>query len=195
MSDQPQESAKQPDPEALRASRIKLLTLIAIAFVPIFIAYIAYFQFPAMAPSGTTNQGELVWPVVDGNSIDSTLEALDNWALIQPVSTDCAEDCRQMMYLSRQVVAGLGKNTDRVQRVLVSDASLSGELAEYVAAEHRDALVIEADTAILEGITGLKPVLFLMDPNGNIMMFYPLDKAGKPMLKDLKHLLKISNIG
>jgi hypothetical protein len=27
------------------------------------------------------------------------------------------------------------------------------------------------------------------------MMLYSLDKAGKPMLRDLKHLLKISNIG
>jgi hypothetical protein len=34
-----------------------------------------------------------------------------------------------------------------------------------------------------------------MDPNGNIMMFYTLDKAGKLMLKDVKHLLKASNIG
>ena len=195
MSDRAEESAIQPGPDALRTSRIKLLTLIAIAFVPIFIAYVAYFQFPAMAPSGTTNQGELIWPVVDGNSIDSRLENLENWALIQPLGADCGEDCRQMMYLSRQVVTGLGKNTDRVQRVLVSSSSLSQELAGHVTEEHKDALVIEADTSRLKGITGLEPVLFLMDPNGNIMMYYSLDKAGKPMLKDLKHLLKISNIG
>ncbi|MBL6690179.1 MAG: hypothetical protein ISP91_07285 [Pseudomonadales bacterium] len=195
MSDQAGESATQSGPDELRASRIKLLTLIAIAFVPIFIAYIAYFQFPAIAPSGTTNQGQLVWPVVDGNGIDPMLAELENWALIQPLADDCAEDCRQMMYLSRQVVTGLGKNTDRVQRVLLSESSLPEELASHVSVEHKDALVIEADTSLFQNITRLEPVLFLMDPNGNIMMYYSLDKAGKPMLKDLKHLLKISNIG
>ena len=32
--------------------------------------------------------------------------------------------------------------------------------------------------------------IYLMDPLGNILMFYTLDKAGKPMLKDIKFLLK-----
>lgn len=100
-----------------------------------------------------------------------------------------------MMYLSRQVVTALGKNTDRVQRVLLSPVALESELAAHVAAEHRDAMVIQAGTELLNGITETEPVLFLMDPNGNIMMFFNMEKAGKPMLKDLKHLLKISNIG
>ncbi len=189
------EQSTEHSAEALRSSRIKLLTLIAIAFVPIFIAYIAYFQFPALAPTGTTNQGELVWPVVEGNGIDPQLEALENWALIQPLDAQCSEDCRQMMYLSRQVVTALGKNTDRVQRVLLSPVALESELAAHVAQEHRDAMVIQAGTELLNGITETQPVLFLMDPNGNIMMFFNMEKAGKPMLKDLKHLLKISNIG
>lgn len=195
MSDSANEQIKETSAEALRASRIKLLSLIAIAFVPIFIAYIAYFYFPSMAPSGSTNQGHLVWPVVEGNSVDPSLEALETWALIQPVDTECLGDCREMMYLSRQVVTGLGKNTDRVKRVLLSPSELSDGLSEYVRAEHRDALVIQSSTSIFAEITEIRPVLFLMDPNGNIMMFYSMDKAGKPMLKDLKHLLKISNIG
>jgi hypothetical protein len=50
-------------------------------------------------------------------------------------------------------------------------------------------------TTIKRVAAGDGPVLLLMDPNHNVMMLYSLDKAGKPMLRDLKHLLKISNIG
>ena len=55
-----------------------------------------------------------------------------------------------------------------------------------------------AISALVEPLLGREPdgaYILLMDPNGNIMMFYTLDKAGKLMLKDVKHLLKASNIG
>ncbi len=195
MNERPNRLNSERPPEAVRSGRVKLLALMAIALVPIFIACITYFQFPALAPMGRTNQGELVWPVVQGNGIALQLEALETWALIQPVDANCRDDCRQMLYLSRQVVAGLGKDASRVTRVLLSRNSLSEEFGRHIAREHRDALIVQSGTDILNGIIGLRPVLFLMDPNGNIMMYYPMDKAGKPMLRDLKHLLKISNIG
>ena len=37
--------------------------------------------------------------------------------------------------------------------------------------------------------------IYLVDPLGNIMMYYGFDFAGKELLKDLKKLLKNSNIG
>ena len=195
MNERPNRLNSERPPEAVRSGRVKLLALMTVALVPIFIACITYFQFPALAPMGRTNQGELVWPVVPGNGIAPQLEALETWALIQPVDSNCRDDCRQMLYLSRQVVAGLGKDASRVTRVLLSRNSLSEEFGWHVTREHRDALIVQSGTDILNGITHLRPVLFLMDPNGNIMMYYPMDKAGKPMLRDLKHLLKISNIG
>lgn len=182
-------------PGAVRSGRARLLILVAIAFVPVLVAYLAYFRFPALAPTGRTNQGELVWPVVPGKGIAPQLSALETWALIQPVDSSCRDDCRQMLYLSRQVVTGLGKDASRVTRVLLSPHPLSAELARHLRAEHRDTMIVRSGTGIPDGITRLRPVLFLMDPNGNIMMYYSIDKAGKPMLEDMKHLLKLSNIG
>ena len=37
--------------------------------------------------------------------------------------------------------------------------------------------------------------IYLVDPLGNIMMYYAKDFVGKQLLKDLKKLLKNSNIG
>ena len=51
------------------------------------------------------------------------------------------------------------------------------------------------DTESLSQVSLGRPGLFLRDPNGNVILFYPAKNAGKPMLKDLKHLLKLSNIG
>ena len=182
-------------PEAVKSSRNKMLVLFAIAFFPIFIAYAAFFFVPQWIPSGTTNQGELIQPPINGGDISQTLTAYDTWVLVQPVSSVCDEDCAQMLYLSRQVVKGLGKDSERVMRVIVSEAPLSQDFRALIDEEHSDVGMIRADTSLLSGDSRTTPALFLMDPNANIMMVYGLDEAGKPMMKDLKHLLRVSNIG
>jgi hypothetical protein len=69
------------------------------------------------------------------------------------------------------------------------------DLMEHLKGEHPDVKVVTGVTTFKPIVALDGPVLLLMDPNHNVMMLYSLDKAGKPMLRDLKHLLKISNIG
>ena len=120
------------DQAALKRSRAKLLTLIAIAFVPLFIAYAAYFYFPDWAPEGTTNQGELINPPLAGADYSEALAAPGNWTLVLPLVGDCSADCEQMLYLSRQIVIGLGKDAPRVKRALLAPASVSGPMSDWL---------------------------------------------------------------
>ncbi|WP_197685638.1 hypothetical protein [Vreelandella subglaciescola] len=39
-----------------------------------------------------------------------------------------------------------------------------------------------------------EPRIVLVDPFGNVMMHYGPEHSGKDMLKDLKHLLKLSKV-
>lgn len=185
----------EPTPEEIRASRTKLLTLIAIAFVPIMIAFLAFQYFPGWVPSGTTNQGELISPPINGAEISARLEKLESWGLLQPAGRACDSDCEQMLYLSRQVVTGLGKDAGRISRMLIVPGDLSDEFRDLLGREHPDVEVIAAETGLLDAVSEESPLLFLVDPNGNVMMYYSTEKAGKPMLRDLKHLLRLSNIG
>jgi hypothetical protein len=175
-------------------SRKRFIALLLIAFVPMFIAYASFFHFPDWAPTGTTNQGELVTPSVDGTTISEELATFSTWVLIQPIEGSCGDQCREMLYLSRQVVTGLGKDANRVQRVVLISID-TPDLLEHLVVEHPDVKVVSGMTTFKRVVSGDGPVLLLMDPNHNVMMLYRLDKAGKPMLRDLKHLLKISNIG
>ena len=181
------------DEGAQRRSRAKLLAIMAIAFVPLFIAYFGYFFAPDLAPRGTTNQGELILPPVSASDINETLGQKRQWTLILPVGSSCDADCEQLLYLSRQIVTGLGKDSSRVGRVVLSE-QVGQPLQTLLQQEHEDVQVLSGPQAPLTGVQS-EPALFLMDPNGNVMMYFTVDKAGKPMLKDLKHLLKISNIG
>ena len=187
-------SSSESSSGKLMASRKRFVALLLIAFVPMFIAYAAFFHFPNWAPTGTTNHGELVSPSLDGVTISSELADFDTWVLIQPVDGLCGDECRKMLYLSRQVITGLGKDANRVQRVVLISAD-TPDLVERLNGEHPDVKVVFGVTTVKPVVANDGPVLLLMDPNHNVMMLYSLEKAGKPMLRDLKHLLKISNIG
>ena len=189
----PNSSSESPSGK-LMASRKRFVALLLIAFVPMFIAYAAFFHFPNWAPTGTTNHGELVSPSVDGVTISSELADFDTWVLIQPVDGLCGYECLKMLYLSRQVITGLGKDANRVQRVVLISTE-TPDLVKHLNGEHPDVKVVFGVTTVKPVVANDGPLLLLMDPNHNVMMLYSLEKAGKPMLRDLKHLLKISNIG
>ena len=107
----------------------------------------------------------------------------------------------------RQVRLALSHRMDRVQRVLLL------ENAEQVAAElldeHPGLRVLQGDAdqyqqmvekinlALDQSEGGLQPgdAIYLIDPFANLMMRFPADLPPKKMLKDIKHLLKVSRIG
>ena len=189
----------QTNPPITKIGRIKLLVIISIAFVPIFTAYIVFLYFPEWLPDMTTNQGTLIQPPIVLHDIE--IESGRKWVLLIPVDSSCDEVCQRVLYLSRQTHIALGKNTSRVQRVILTEGRLSAEFEDLLKEEHSEVKVIDIGDNTAVRLKSLIPnglhhlIVFIMDPNGNVMMYYRPEQGGKPMLKDLKHLLKTSNIG
>lgn len=53
------------------------------------------------------------------------------------------------------------------------------------------------DASVFSKTTGDKatPQLWIIDPHGNLVLRYEPNVKGKDLLNDLRHLLKLSNIG
>jgi hypothetical protein len=59
-----------------------------------------------------------------------------------------------------------------------------------------DLTALYPDLVFLIGqVEALAPGIYIVDPLGNLVFHYALDAAGKPVLQDLKRLLKVSQIG
>ncbi len=175
-----------------RQNRRSLVILFAIGLVPVFIAFVVFFYFPQLMPTATTNKGELIAPPVQADALGLD-EFTGDWVLIIPVGSSCGTECEERLYLARQVNTALGRESSRVKRLVLWTSGAganNGVLDQYPDIE--TAFVPETK---LENALGSAERIYLMDPLGNIFMFYTLDKAGKPMLEDIKHLLKISSIG
>ncbi len=189
--------------------RIKFPPLIAI-FLSLFIAgWMAFYVFDIRSTSG--NYGSLVSPVK--KLTWSTLETIDgqsqqagfghNWTLLLFAGDDCTELCRSNLFYMRQLRTLLGRDTLRLQNVLITAQPLSETMKAYlrefpnmkVVQDYRDAALYRQFYIEGYGEVGATPKMYLVDPDQNLMMHYPAESDQNGVLEDIKKLLKLSRIG
>ena len=189
--------------------RVKFLALIGVFMSPFIIGWLALYVFEVRPSSG--NYGTLVTPV---KQLDwPTLETHDGevyeggfgrkWTLLLFNTDGCAEPCRSNLFYMRQLRILLGRDTPRLQNVLVSARPLSAEMQSWLA-DYPDLKVVEQgrDSELfrqfrLPGLeqVGSTPMLYLVDPDQNLMMYYPAEHDQDRVLEDIKKLMKVSQIG
>lgn len=203
-------SEQQPTREQVRRGRRTALLLFAIGFGPMIFATIMFYT-GWLNPAGHSNNGVLIQPPVPVSQLhlqDANGQPLTDrfgpkpegadWMLMV-VAGECDADCETLLYLARQVNIALGKNANRVDRAAYL-GSMSGDLAgrwqkDYGSMERLQKLD-NRQPVWPQGISpGQQPRILLVDPLGNVMMHYGTEHTGNDLLKDLKHLLKLSQIG
>lgn len=196
--------------QSIKNSRKKLLIVFGLFFGPLIIALIWYYGFGAVfLQRAATNHAPLVQPVVtlhpftnlllDQTKVDLT-RLKGKWTVVHRLGSSCDDTCQRSLYNTRQSRLALGKDSNRVQRLLIGS---NVNLLESAGAEHVDLGLVLRVSGGLD--TQLMPVVdsmmlgqddaLLVDPLGNIMMIIPADLDPSDLIKDLKKLLKLSKIG
>ncbi len=195
-----------------RRSRVQLVLIFVLFLIPPVSAWIAWQYLGEHGVDATTNAGTLVSPArplqigglhkADGTPlIDQDLRG--RWTYVVFAPGDCDKRCEEQLYLTRQIRVAMNKDMPRVQRLLVLANQPSAEFASRLAEQHADLHWVvrasEADALMQtfegDGFAPSGEQYFLVDPLGNLMMFYDLGVPAKGMMKDLQKLLKISQIG
>ena len=192
----------------MNKDQIKLLMVISIFIIPFVISYFLLEKYDSNQEWQTTNYGNFVNPALSINNIKikSSSDNISNtnslngkWTLIQFVDKECLKDCLETTYLLRQINTALGKDMNRVQRLLISDSKISTEILIKLQKLYPKLLVVNGSTNalynILSDILKTDTVVLLTDPTGNVILTYKKSFEGKKLLKDLKKLLKLSRIG
>jgi len=162
--------------------------------VPLFAAYVLYQSSRASAPWATTNKGTLVDPIVSVSDLGLTADenavsmgASGTWWLVTVSDGVCNGDCQQALHELRQLHVLLGRDASRVKRSLVELGVTQPEAS--LLQEYPDV------TGFAGPVHALVAGVYVVDPLGNVVLRYPYADAGKPVLDDLKQLLKVSHIG
>ena len=192
----------------MNKNQIKFLMVISVFIIPFVISYFLLDKYDSNQEWQTTNYGNFVNPALSINNIKikSSSDNISNtnslngkWTLIQFVHKECLKDCLETTYLLRQINTALGKDMNRVQRLLISDSKISIELLIKFQKLYPKLLVVNGSTNalynILSDILKTEEVVLLTDPTGNVILTYKEGFEGKKLLKDLKKLLKLSRIG
>ncbi len=202
-------SPKEEMPKKLLWHRVKFLALIIVFLSPFIGGWLALYVFDIKPTSG--NYGTLIAPV---KKLDwPRLETQDGnehvggfgrkWTLLLFAGDECAELCRSNLFYMRQLRTLLGRDTLRLQNVLISAQPLSDKTQIYlkefpnlkVVQDYRDPALYRQFELPEMGEVGATPKLYLVDPAQNLMMHYPAENDQNRVLEDIKKLLKLSQIG
>jgi len=189
--------------------RVKLMTLILVFISPFVGGWLALYVFEWRPSSG--NYGELIvpvrkleWPVletIDGEQLRQGFGR--KWVLVLFAGDACVDQCRNNIHYMRQIRTLLGRNSGRLQNVLIVGAPVDDALRDFLRQYPRFRVIGDnRDPALyrqfeLEGLgsVGSSARLYLVDPDQNLMMHFPADNDEYKVLDDLKKLLKLSQIG
>jgi len=216
-------SPDAPSIGAVHASRRKLLLILACFAIPLILATI-WLQILRVQGGtyGDTSRGELVVPArpfeafalqTQEGEVWGLDELRGRWSLLYLADGACEDACQQDLYHMRQVRLALNHRMDRVRRVVLPAAT--DPLPDTLVEEHPGLIILSGDAIARDGFVsqvkaaeadmhaergeeGTPPEfngIYLVDPNGNLMMRFSHDLDPRSMLKDLKHLLKVSRIG
>jgi len=204
-------------------NKISLALILLFFLGPIAIIWLIYNYNPGyFAPMSKSNYGEFISPPkkfkssglkdLQGNAI--TLQNLGGyWTYVYIDSSKCDQICQRNLYYQRQIRLLQGPEMGRVKALfVVTDNTGLGELKPNLknfpaltvatistkqVVEFKSQFEVSSSDSS-KGSSAMRRI-FLMDPKGQLMMFYNTNnepslnkKLAKGMYKDLKKLLKIN---
>ena len=126
------------------------------------------------------------------------------WTLVY-VDTACGPVCREKLDAMRWVRIALGENMRRVQRLFLATGGAEDTGLQQVRADYPDMLSARlsaeqtAELAPEFAVEGAPEpdagTIYLVDPLGNLMMYYPPEADPRDAIQDVQRLLKYSHIG
>jgi len=185
-----------------RRGRVQLLLIAAVFLGPLLLAGWLYFAGTGLQPAGRTNNGVLLEPIINISAAlpDSPLNAVNDgyWVLLYANDGICDDDCEFALYTLRQSRLMLGREMDRLERVFLHGETLPDTV---LLADEHPGLVALQDAALYGLINEKRPGAagehgyYLLDPLGNLVMYFPPDIDPAAMVEDIEHLLELSRIG
>jgi len=157
--------------------RLRLLAMLALCLLPLGAAWFSYRFLP---PEGGKSYGELL-PTVRFAAAAQQAWPRGQWVLVTQAEETCQASCRQRLHAMRQVHLALGEAAPRVRRVLLDE----GAVARAGDGVLRLPPALSARSA--------RPGFYLIDPQGNQLLFYADSLRPERIIRELAMVLKVNN--
>lgn len=186
-----------------RRARLKLLGIFLLFLGPLALSYFLYYGLHGLRGGGATNKGELLTPAEPlpeialtgaGGSTTSMAVLRQQWTFLQVAPDGCDRVCRDSLDETRQVWLLLHDERQRVQRVLFVGGT-PPRLEKLPLVEVYSGRLHPLWALIQQHGAAQAGTVYLIDPHGNWVLYYPPTQDGEGLYRDTKHLLDLSHIG
>ena len=189
------------------AGKKSFLWLISVFVAPIVLGTLLFFNLDKLGfEKGAVNYGILIHPAFPAQLHDlmqKDIEALreetlaKKWTMLYIEPDNCDQACLDKLMLIKRVRLLMNEQMRRVRTVLVSKQEVGALVSKK---ENPDLVLAYVDMASSEFLKQFpeldKTPVYLLDPFGNLMMYYPQENPDiKKVIKDLLKLLKYSRLG
>lgn len=174
--------------------RLQLVLILLVVLGPMILATSMY-KLEFWVPEGRSYHGAMI-----GNGESRTDIGVagqdERWQLLVSAPEACTEECQRLVYLARQIQVGLGRDASRASHALAAAQPLTADYQALLGREYPQLQRYPLDAPrYLQQVGEPGPQLWIVDPHGNLVLRYDSKANGKHVLDDLRHLLKLSNIG
>ncbi len=189
------------------AGKKSFLWLIAVFVAPIILGTLLFYNLDRLGfEKGAVNYGTLIQPafpaqmhdLMQGDNAAVRKETIaKKWTMLYIEPSNCDQACLDRLQLIKRVRLLMNEQMRRVRTVLVSNPKVSALVSTKDNPDLVLATVDMTSSDFLKQFPDLgKTPVYLLDPLGNLMMYYPQEKPDiKKMIKDLLKLLKYSHLG
>lgn len=184
-----------------------LLLMIFVFVAPMVIGTVMFLNIDRLGiEGGSTNYGKLIQPAKPAklgdlqhkNQPAKKQETIGKrWTLAYLEPDTCDQACKDKLILIKKVRLLTNEKMRRVRTLFVTSNSIAKQFDKTDYGNLVVASVKDKKAEFLKQFPAQESnPIYLIDPLGNIMMYYPQQKINvKKMLKDIKRLLKYSSLG
>jgi cytochrome oxidase Cu insertion factor (SCO1/SenC/PrrC family) len=195
-------------------SRLILLLLAAIFAAPVALSWYLFNFTQVGRDGGSASHGQLVTPprplpeapLYDLAGRQEVGVLRSRWSLLYLIAGSCERPCQDALDRLRQLRLALGRNDDRVQRVLVVYGRFPPDLPAAAPQAYPGQLVMAGSAVdgddpgrsfrLFDGDIPLRAGrVYLVDPMGNLMLAWPAGINPAGIIADLNRLLRYSGAG
>jgi len=158
----------------------------------------------AAAGEADTDAGGASAGVAAVAGADAVAGALDagffrgHWTLLLWGGADCGLDCEAGLFKMRQARLALGRHRTRVRTAYLLAPGEPFQIRPPQLLRRHPRLAVarlDGDARVVRALSALAPGVYIVDPNGNLMMGYAANATARGITRDMKHLLRASRIG
>ena len=183
-------------------NRLILIGIIMLFVTPIIASWYLVFFTDYQRNNQGVHHGMLVDPVIKVGEIevktledDSLTQVGTRWTWVFFVEDRGYEDCSKKLYKVRQLRLALGKEIDKIDRLLVTKSKIDwSPFSEAYAGQKILESGMQDYEVLMKAFGSHKQFnpksIYLMDPYGFLMMQYSADAEPKGMIRDLERLIR-----